>query len=147
MTNRTKGNILKAIAVTIDVSVPLAATLTQFPLWVEKSSEATMSGLFLIFAFLSCLPSRSSATGCSRCPGGAWRLYPPPREPRGSPARSALISLLCGVTGTCCGRSAAPGASFPQSPRIISYWDISSGWIIVPQWPALLLALRFCRRR
>ena len=31
MTNRTKGNILKAIAVTIDVSVPLTATLTQFP--------------------------------------------------------------------------------------------------------------------
>lgn len=56
MINRTKGNILKAIAVTIDVSVPFVATLTQFPIWVEKSSEATMSGLFLIFAFLSCLP-------------------------------------------------------------------------------------------
>lgn len=56
MTNRTKGNIIKAIAVTIDVTVPLAATLTQFPLWVEKSSEATMSGLFLMFALISCLP-------------------------------------------------------------------------------------------
>ena len=56
MTNKTKGNIIKATAVTIDVAVPLAATLGQFPVWVEKSSEATMSGLFLIFAFLSCLP-------------------------------------------------------------------------------------------
>ena len=56
MTNRTKGKILKVTAVTIDVSVPLAATITQFPFWVEKSSEATMSGLFLVFAFLSCLP-------------------------------------------------------------------------------------------
>lgn len=56
MTNRTKGNILKTTAITVDVAVPLVATLTQFPVWVEKSPEATMSGLFLIFAFLSCLP-------------------------------------------------------------------------------------------
>lgn len=56
MTNKTKGKILKAIAVIVDVSVPFIATLTQFPLWIDKSSEATMSGLFLIFAFLSCLP-------------------------------------------------------------------------------------------
>ena len=56
MTNKTKGRILKVIALTIDVSVPLAATLSQFPLWVEKSPEATMSGLFILFAFLSCLP-------------------------------------------------------------------------------------------
>ena len=47
MTNRTKGNILKAIAVTIDVSVPLAATLTQFPLWVEKGNSALASGIVL----------------------------------------------------------------------------------------------------
>ncbi len=56
MTNRAKGNIIKAAAVVVDVSVPLIATLTQFPIWVEKSSEATISGLLLIFAFLSCLP-------------------------------------------------------------------------------------------
>jgi phosphatidylserine synthase len=56
MTNRTKGNIIKAGAVLLDVTVPLAATLTQFPIWVEKSSEATMSGLFLVFALLSCIP-------------------------------------------------------------------------------------------
>lgn len=56
MTSRTKGNILKMLAITVDVSVPLAATLAQFPVWVEKSSEATVSGLFLIFAFISCWP-------------------------------------------------------------------------------------------
>ena len=56
MTNRTKGNIIKAGAVLLDVTVPLAATLTQFPIWVEKSSEATISGLFLVFALLSCIP-------------------------------------------------------------------------------------------
>lgn len=56
MTNFTKGSIIKGAAVTIDVAVPLAATFNQFPIWVDRSSEATMSGLFLIFAFLSCLP-------------------------------------------------------------------------------------------
>jgi hypothetical protein len=56
MTNRTKGNIIKASAVAVDVGVPLIATFTQFPIWVEKSSEATVSGLLLLFAFLSCLP-------------------------------------------------------------------------------------------
>lgn len=56
MTNNTKGNILKVIAIVLDVGAPLAATLTQFPVWVEKSAEATFSGIFLILAFVSCLP-------------------------------------------------------------------------------------------
>lgn len=50
------SGIIKGIAVTVDVAVPLAATFTQFPVWIERSSEATVSGLFLVFAFLSCLP-------------------------------------------------------------------------------------------
>jgi len=54
--NATKGKIIKVCAVCIDVAAPLAATLTQFPVWVKQSSEATVSGLFLIFAFLSALP-------------------------------------------------------------------------------------------
>lgn len=56
MTNRTKGTILKASAITLDVGGPLAATLSQFPIWVDRSSSATVSGLFLILAFLSALP-------------------------------------------------------------------------------------------
>ena len=56
MKNTTKGRLIKVGAVTLDVAVPFAATLTQFPVWVEKSSEATVSGLFLLLAFISCLP-------------------------------------------------------------------------------------------
>ena len=56
MKNSTKGAILKTIAIGIDVGVPLAATLTQFPLWVEQSAEATMSGLCLVFIGLSVIP-------------------------------------------------------------------------------------------
>lgn len=56
MKNSTKAAILKTIAIGIDVGVPLAATLTQFPLWVEQSAEATMSGLCLVFIGLSVIP-------------------------------------------------------------------------------------------
>ena len=52
----TLGKIIKGGAICIDVAAPLIATITQFPIWVEASSEATVSGLFLIFAFLSALP-------------------------------------------------------------------------------------------
>ena len=56
MTNATKGKIIKGTALTIDVLAPLIATLTQFPAWVEASSSATVSGLFLLFALVSVLP-------------------------------------------------------------------------------------------
>lgn len=56
MKNATKGAIIKGFALCIDVGAPLAATLTQFPVWVERSAEATMSGLCLIFLMLSALP-------------------------------------------------------------------------------------------
>lgn len=56
MKNATKGKIVKAAAVGIDVLGPLGATCSQFPVWVEKSSAATVSGLFLVFAILSCIP-------------------------------------------------------------------------------------------
>ena len=54
--NVTKGKIVQKAALLIDIGGPFAATLSQFPVWVERSSEATVSGLFLIFAFLSCIP-------------------------------------------------------------------------------------------
>lgn len=56
MKNATKGKIIKGGAVALDVAAPLAATLSQFPIWVERSSEATVSGLFLLLALISALP-------------------------------------------------------------------------------------------
>ena len=56
MKNTTKGKVIKGAALTVDVAAPLVATICQFPVWVEKSSSATISGVFLVFAFLSCLP-------------------------------------------------------------------------------------------
>ena len=51
-----KRKILKVCAVCISVGAPLIATLTQFPLWIERSSEATISGIFVLFALLSSVP-------------------------------------------------------------------------------------------
>lgn len=56
MNRRRIASILRIVAVIIDVAAPLAATLSQFPIWINRSSEATVSGLFLLFAILSCLP-------------------------------------------------------------------------------------------
>ena len=56
MKNTTKGKVIKGAGLTIDVAAPLIATICQFPVWVEKSSSATISGVFLVFAFISCLP-------------------------------------------------------------------------------------------
>ncbi len=56
MKNVTKGKIIKAAAVVLDVGAPLIATLTQFPIWVNKSAEATMSGMFLLFALICAIP-------------------------------------------------------------------------------------------
>ena len=50
------GKIVKGAAIALDVGAPLIATLTQFPVWVNKSSEATVSGLFLMLALVSVIP-------------------------------------------------------------------------------------------
>ena len=51
-----KRKLVKCLAVGIDVGAPLIATLSQFPLWMERSSEATVSGLCVVFALLSAVP-------------------------------------------------------------------------------------------
>lgn len=56
MTRATQGKIVKGAAIALDVGAPLIATLTQFPVWVNKSSEATVSGLFLLLALVSVIP-------------------------------------------------------------------------------------------
>lgn len=57
MTNKTKGKAIKGGAFALDVGVPLAVTLSYFPFWVEKSSEATVSGLAVVFVLLSLIPA------------------------------------------------------------------------------------------
>lgn len=56
MRNATKGKILKASALAIDVGVPLAVTLTQFPLWIQRDTYSSVSGMFVVFALVCFIP-------------------------------------------------------------------------------------------
>ena len=56
MSNKGKGRLLRAVALLIDVGVPLGVTAAHFPVWVERSAEATLSGMFLFFAIISAIP-------------------------------------------------------------------------------------------
>ena len=51
-----KRRLIKTLALFIDVGAPLVATVTQFPVWVERSAGATVSGLFVVFLLLSAIP-------------------------------------------------------------------------------------------
>lgn len=57
MSDLTKGRVLKISALTIDILPPLVATLTQFPIWIETSAEATVSGVAMLLVFFSCIPA------------------------------------------------------------------------------------------
>lgn len=74
MTKSALGKIVKGSAIGLDVCGPLVATLTQFPIWVEKSSEATVSGLFLMFAILSAIPLAKQIKEFIKSPS-VWVLW------------------------------------------------------------------------
>ena len=56
MSAQIKSKICKACGLAIDISAPLIATISQFPIWIEKSASATVSGVFILLAFFSCIP-------------------------------------------------------------------------------------------
>ena len=62
MTKLTKGRLICFAAILIDVGAPLAATMCYFPIWVEKSAEATISGAFDTTAYsVSYTPTEGGA--------------------------------------------------------------------------------------
>lgn len=74
MQNTTKGKICKISAVVLDVAAPLAATISQFPVWVDRSAGATISGLFVLFAFLSAIPFFKQIKAYFKSPS-AWVMW------------------------------------------------------------------------
>ncbi len=56
MKNKTKGNIIKWVSIILCVAAPLAATLSQFPVWIATSDRATISGIVVVLLFVSCVP-------------------------------------------------------------------------------------------
>lgn len=74
MQRTTKGKILKISALVLDVGAPLAATTSQFPVWVDRSAGATISGLFVLFAFLSAIPFFKQIKAYFKSPS-AWVMW------------------------------------------------------------------------
>ena len=56
MSKLTKGRLICLAAILLDVGAPLVATTTFFPVWVEQSAAATVSGIFVFLALLSAIP-------------------------------------------------------------------------------------------
>lgn len=56
MKNKTKGNIIKWVSIVLCVAAPLAATFSQFPVWIATSDRATISGIAVVLLFISCVP-------------------------------------------------------------------------------------------
>lgn len=74
MKRTTKGKIFKISAIVLDVGAPLAATVSQFPVWVDRSAGATVSGLFVLFAFLSAIPFFKQIKAYFKSPS-AWLMW------------------------------------------------------------------------
>ena len=74
MKNATKGKLIKAGAITLDVGAPLVVTLLMFPIWVDRSAESTVSGLFLLLTFLSCIPFAKWLKSYFKSPD-AWVMW------------------------------------------------------------------------
>lgn len=74
MRNRTKGSIIRVFATLLSVGAPLGATLSVFPLWVAKSSEATVSGIAVLFCGLSMIPFLKQIKEYMKSPS-AWVVW------------------------------------------------------------------------
>ncbi len=54
--DKLKYSVLTALGALLCIAPPAVVTLCYFPLWVEKSSSATLSGLSLIMILVSIIP-------------------------------------------------------------------------------------------
>lgn len=68
MSNAVKGRIFKATGLTLDIVAPLIATVSQFPVWIEHSAGATVSGVVLLLAFFCCIPFLKHITAFLKSP-------------------------------------------------------------------------------
>lgn len=56
MTRETKGKLLKGSALAIDVGVPFVTAVSYFPVWVDRGTESTVSGLSVLLVLLCIIP-------------------------------------------------------------------------------------------
>lgn len=77
MRNKTKGKLIRYAAVALCVGAPLGATFSQFPVWIDRSSESTVSGLFILLACICCVPFWKQIRAYLKSPSiwGVWIVF------------------------------------------------------------------------
>ena len=56
MEKSTKCKLIKAAALGIDVGVPFVATVSYFPVWIDRGANATVSGLSVLLVLICVVP-------------------------------------------------------------------------------------------
>lgn len=56
MSNQVKGYLLHIASLVLSIGVPFIATIIQFPLFVQRSSTATVSGLSVLILLICIVP-------------------------------------------------------------------------------------------
>lgn len=74
MTNKTKGKVIKASAVGVDVVPVMVATLFQFPIWIQRDARSTVSGVFVLLMILACVPFYKQLRELFKSPS-AWLMW------------------------------------------------------------------------
>ena len=77
MNDRTKHLIMTGIALLVSVIPPFVTTLYYFPLWVETSAEATLSGTVCVLGLLCLIPFGKYLVQLMRSPSApiVWGVF------------------------------------------------------------------------
>ena len=77
MKNRIMAASLTALALLVSIVPPLIATVKQFPIWVERSAEATISGSVCFLIFLCLIPLYKQILAVLKTPSAPllWTVF------------------------------------------------------------------------
>jgi len=77
MTDRAKAIIINAAALAVSILPPLIVTVMQFPVWTERSAEATVSGTVCFLAFVCFIPLYKKILAMLKTPSAPimWTVF------------------------------------------------------------------------
>ena len=68
MNRATVVKLLRGLAVVVDMAAPLIAIFIQFPIWVDRSSGATVSGLAVLLMVIAAIPLKNKIKAWLKTP-------------------------------------------------------------------------------
>lgn len=99
MSDKNKYTVFTALALAVSILPPLVATGMQFPVWIEQSAEATVSGSVVFLAILCFVPLYKKILTVLKSPSAPimWMIFTLVMAVLQSIAREMFI---IGVIGT-----------------------------------------------